>query len=148
MKGGFVGWRGDFQGFFLGLRANNTKEYFDAHRPGRCRGPVQDGDADRSGTELARIVGALRKKGYEIGGQELERVPPPYAKDHPRAKLLLHKRLIYWRRWEIEPWIATAKVRERVAAVWRDGATLESWMSAHVAGTGPASGSRYPGPEG
>lgn len=32
MAAGFVGWRGDFRGFFLGLQANNTKAYFDAHR--------------------------------------------------------------------------------------------------------------------
>jgi uncharacterized protein (TIGR02453 family) len=206
MTGGFAGWRGDFQGFFLGLRANNTKSFFDAHRrqyedevkapmvallaeleqefgPAKLARPNRDirfaadkspyktniyasaaaggyvaldatglvaaggrymmeapdlaryraavGD-DGAGTQAARVVAALRKKGYEIGGQELKRVPPPYAKDHPRAELLLHKRLIYWRRWEIEPWIATAKVRDKVAAVWRDGADLESWMSTHV----------------
>ena len=28
----FVGWRGDFQGFFLGLRTDNSKKYFEAHR--------------------------------------------------------------------------------------------------------------------
>jgi uncharacterized protein (TIGR02453 family) len=29
---GFSGWTGDFRGFFLGLKANNTKAYFQAHR--------------------------------------------------------------------------------------------------------------------
>src|SRR5256885_3588300 len=28
----FSGWKGDFKGFFLGLRANNNKPYFEAHR--------------------------------------------------------------------------------------------------------------------
>ena len=28
----FAGWKGDFRGFFLGLKANNTKAYFQAHR--------------------------------------------------------------------------------------------------------------------
>jgi uncharacterized protein (TIGR02453 family) len=28
----FTGWTGDFRGFFLGLKANNTKAYFQAHR--------------------------------------------------------------------------------------------------------------------
>src|SRR5438445_12930858 len=32
MPGGFKVWKGDFQGFFLGLRMNNSKAYFDAHR--------------------------------------------------------------------------------------------------------------------
>src|SRR2546421_2222275 len=32
MAGTFTGWRGDFQGFFLALQANNSKSYFDSHR--------------------------------------------------------------------------------------------------------------------
>jgi uncharacterized protein (TIGR02453 family) len=207
---GFAGWRGDFQGFFLGLQVNNTKAYFDAHRPqyerdvkapmvallaelepefgpARLSRPNRDirfaadkspyktniyADAPsggyvsldatslvaaggrymldpaelarfreavaaaRSGAALERIVAALREKGYEIGGQDLKRVPPPYPQDHPRAGLLRHKRLIYWRRWDIEPWIATAAARERVAGVWRDGAELHSWLAAHVSERG------------
>src|SRR5438105_1578063 len=88
--------------------------------------------ADRSGKELVGIVAALRKKGYEVEGQELKRVPPPYPQDHPRADLLRHKRLFYWRRWPVEPWIATARARERVAQVWRDGKDLEAWMARHL----------------
>ena len=202
----FTGWRGDFKGFFLGLRANNTKAYFDSHRrvyeeevkapmvalladlepefgPARLARPnrdirfaadkspykiniyasvhsggyvaldasglvaaggryMMDADqlgryrkataADRSGANLERIVGVLRKQRYEIGEQHLKRVPPPYPQDHPRGELLRHKHLIYWRQWEIEPWIATAAVREKVAKVWRDGAELNTWLARHV----------------
>lgn len=202
MPDAFRGWRGDFRGFFLGLRTNNTKAYFEAHRsqyedevkaplvallaelegefgparrisrPNRdirfsadkspyklniyadCerggyvaldaeglvaaggRYMVEDDQlrrlrgavaADRSGKQLVQIVGDLRKKGYDVEGQELKRVPPPYPQNHPRADLLKHKRLIYWRRWPIGPWIATAKARDRVAQSWRDGAALEAW---------------------
>ena len=89
---------------------------------------------ERSGKELVAIVAALRRKGYDVEGQDLKRVPPPYPQDHPRGDLLRHKRLFYWRRWPAEPWIATAKVREKVAQVWRDGADLEAWMTKHVDG--------------
>ena len=88
--------------------------------------------AERSGNELAAIVAALRKKGYDVEGQELKRVPPPYPQDHPRADLLRHKRLIYWKRWPAESWIATSKAKDRVAQVWRDGAALSTWMSKHL----------------
>lgn len=200
----FVGWKGDFTGFFLGLRANNSKAYFEAHRkqyeqvvkaplvalladlevefgpPRRVSRPnrdirfsadkspyklniyadlegggyvaldaeglvaaggrymVEDDQLrklrtavadDRSGKELVGIVGELRKKGYDVEGQELKRVPSPYAQDHPRADLLRHKRLIYWKRWPAGPWIATAKAKERVAQAWRDGAALDAWCS-------------------
>jgi len=205
--GRFSGWRGDFKGFFLGLRANNNKAWFDAHRrlyeddvkapmlalladleaefgpPRRVSRPNRDirfsadkspyklniyADcegggyvaldaeglvaaggrymvddtqlkrfreavaAEKSGGELTGIVAGLRKKGYDVEGQELKRVPPPYPQDHPRGELLRHKRLIYWKRWPAEPWIATPKARDRVAEVWRDGADLETWMRKHM----------------
>jgi len=207
VPGTFTGWKGDFKGFFLGLRANNNKAYFEAHRkqyeaevkapmlalladleaefgpPHRVSRPNRDirfsadkspyklniyADldrggyvaldaeglvaaggrymvddvqlkrlreavaADRSGKELAVIVAALRKKGYDVEGQELKRVPSPYPQDHPRADLLRHKRLIYWRRWPAEQWIATSKAKDRVAQVWRDGADLNAWMTKHL----------------
>ncbi|HET7419763.1 MAG TPA: DUF2461 domain-containing protein [Candidatus Dormibacteraeota bacterium] len=209
MAGKFTGWKGDFRGFFLGLRANNTKAYFEAHRrqyeqeikaplvamladlepefgpPHRISRPNRDirfsadkspyklniyadcdrggyvsldaeglvaaggrymvDDAqlrrlreavahDRSGRRLVEIVTELRKKGYDVQGQELKRVPPPYPQDHPRAELLKHKRLIYWKRWPAGPWIATAKARDRVAQAWRDGAELEAWCRQHMDG--------------
>jgi len=90
--------------------------------------------ADRSGKELAAIVASLLKKGYEISGQELKRVPPPHPQDHPRGDLLRHKRLIYWKRWDVEPWIATPQVREKVARAWRDGADLNAWLAKHMDG--------------
>ena len=92
--------------------------------------------AERSGRSLVAIVDGLLDKGYELGGQELKRVPPPHPRDHPRGGLLRHKRLIYWRRWEIEPWIATPEARERVAQVWRDGRELSDWFAEHVDATG------------
>ncbi len=90
--------------------------------------------ADRSGNELVAIVASLRKKGYEIGGQELRRVPPPHPQDHPRGDLLRHKRLIYFKRWDVEPWIATPQTREKVARAWRDGVELNSWLTRHMDG--------------
>jgi uncharacterized protein (TIGR02453 family) len=206
VAGSFTGWKGDFQGFFLGLQMNNSKAYFEAHRrqyeeevkapmqalladlepefgktklsrPNRdirfaadkspyktniyadaheggyvaldAKGLTAAGGrymvepeqlaryrvaaaADKTGKQLEAAVAALRKKGYEIGGQELKRVPPPYPQDHPRAQLLKHKRLIYWKVWPVGSWIATSQVRERVATAWRDGAELTAWLARHM----------------
>ncbi|HEY0829732.1 MAG TPA: DUF2461 domain-containing protein [Candidatus Dormibacteraeota bacterium] len=207
MAAKFTGWKGDFKGFFLGLRANNNKAYFEAHRrryedevkapmlallgdleaefglarrvsrPNRdirfstdkspyklniyadlerggyvaldAEGLVAAGGrymvddvqlkrlreaiaAEKSGESLVSIVAALRKMGYDVEGQELKRVPPPYPQNHPRADLLRHKRLIYWKRWPVEPWIASAKARDKVAQVWRDGAELDAWCARHM----------------
>ena len=207
MAGEFKGWKGDFRGFFLGLRANNNKQWFEGHRrqyeddvkapmvallkdlepefgpPHRLSRPNRDirfsadkspyklniyADldrggyvaldaeglvaaggrymvddvqlkrlreavaSDRSGKQLVAIVAALRKKGYDVEGQELKRVPSPYPQDHPRAELLKHKRLIYWKRWASGAWIATPRVKERVAQAWRDGADLDAWLKRNV----------------
>jgi uncharacterized protein (TIGR02453 family) len=207
LVGRFEGWKGDFRGFFLELRANNNKPWFDAHRssyerdvkapmvalladlepefgavhrlsrPNRDirfsadkspykvsiyasleRGGYVSLDADTlvaaggrymvddaqlkrlreaiadegSGRELVRIVGALRRGGYQVEGQELKRVPAPWPQDHPRADLLRHKRLIYWKRWPVGAWIATSKPRAMVARAWRDGADLNAWLDRHL----------------
>ena len=87
---------------------------------------------ERSGAELAGIVAALRRKGYAVEGQELKRVPAPWPQDHPRGALLRHKRLIYGKRWPVERWIATAKPKEMVAKVWRDGEDLNAWLEEHL----------------
>jgi uncharacterized protein (TIGR02453 family) len=88
--------------------------------------------AERSGKEVVALVAGLRKKGYQVDGQELKRVPPPYPQDHPRGDLLRHKYLIYWKRWPVESWIATPKARDRVAQVWRDGGPLHAWLDKHT----------------
>lgn len=206
MDGEFGGWKGDFKGFFLGLKLNNSKAYFEGHRkqyeqdvkapmvalladlesefgaarisrpnrdirfsadkspykaniyattsaggyialdadglaagggrhmfdPSQLAGYRKAVDAKVSGEKLASIVSALRAKGYDVEGQELKRVPPPHAQDHPRAELLKHKTLFYWRRWALEPWIATPKALERVRQAWLDGADLEAWLARHL----------------
>jgi len=115
-----------------GLVAAGGRYVMDANHLGRFRAAVAP---DRSGKELTAIVARLRGNGYELGGQDLKRVPPPHAQDHPRADLLRHKRLIYWRRWEIGPWIATPEPRERVAQTWRDGSELHVWLATHLDGS-------------
>jgi uncharacterized protein (TIGR02453 family) len=112
-----------------GLVAAGGRYMMDATQLARFREAIS---AEGSGGELVTIVAGLRRKGYEVGGQELKRVPPPHPRDHPRGDLLRHKRLIYWRRWEIAPWIATPEARERVAQVWRDSGRLEAWLANHL----------------
>ena len=88
--------------------------------------------ADRPGAELERIVSALESAGYEIGGEELKRTPPGLPPDHPRARLLRHKRLYFWKGFGLQPWLGSAKAKERVAEVWRAGKPLEDWFHRHL----------------
>ena len=87
---------------------------------------------DRSGKELAEIVEQLESAGYEVGGEDLKRVPRPYPQDHPRARLLRHKRLYYWRSFGLQPWLGTAAVKDRVAEVWRAGRPLGAWFRRYL----------------
>jgi uncharacterized protein (TIGR02453 family) len=202
----FTGWTGDFRGFFLGLKANNNKAYFQAHRrqyeeevktpmlsllaelepefgPARLSRPnrdirfaadkspyktniyasARDGGyvaldaagltaaggryimdsaqlaryragvaAESSGKKVVALVDALRGKGYEISEPELKRVPPPHGQDHPRGELLRLKQLIYWRQWNVGPWIATTEALDRVREAWRDGVALNAWFAKQV----------------
>ena len=88
--------------------------------------------ADRSGRDLQAIVDRLETEGYEIGGEELKRTPPGLPPDHPRARLLRHKRLYFWKGFGLQPWLGSAKAKERVAEVWRAGKPLEDWFHRHL----------------
>jgi uncharacterized protein (TIGR02453 family) len=58
----------------------------------RWRKKVADG---KRGPEIAKIVGALRAKKYEVTAYDsLTRVPRPFEADHPRADLLRMKGLV------------------------------------------------------
>jgi uncharacterized protein (TIGR02453 family) len=51
-------------------------------------------DDAKTGTTLQKIVTKLQQGGWSLGSmEELKRVPPPYAQDHPRAELLKRKGL-------------------------------------------------------
>jgi len=69
---------------------------------------------------------------YEIGGELLKRVPSPYPQDHPRARLLRHKYLIYWKNFGLQPWLGSAEARDHVLEVWRDGDDLGRWFKRYV----------------
>lgn len=91
--------------------------------------------AEAGGSRLAAIVASLEKAGYEVGGEELKRVPAGYPADHPRARLLRHKRLFMWRSFGLQPWLGSPSAAEHVATVWRAAKPLNDWFDKYV---GPA----------
>lgn len=89
-------------------------------------------DDERSGGELAGLVGQARREGHEVAGSELKRAPQGYPVDHPRIDLLRHKRLAVMHRWPVEPWIHTAEAYDRVTDLWQQGAPIAAWLERHV----------------
>lgn len=87
---------------------------------------------DVAGPALERTLGALRRKGLGIGGEQLTRVPPGYPKDHPRADLLRHKSLAASRDLAAPAWLTTPRARTEIVKVWRVIVPLVTWLDTHV----------------
>lgn len=106
----------------------------------RLRAAVAD---DASGPRLAKLLRALERKGWSIGGERLVRVPKPYDGDHPRADLLRAKSLSAGLAFEPAEWLHEPECLARVAQSWRDLRPLLTWLSRHVGpSTSPATGRR------
>ncbi|MGN6610064.1 MAG: DUF2461 domain-containing protein [Jatrophihabitans sp.] len=95
----------------------------------RLRRAVAD---DVAGAELERTLAAVRKKGFEIGGDRITRVPSGYPKDHPRADLLTYKSLTASQQLGCPDWLSTAKAKTEITKRWRALAPLTAWLDTHV----------------
>lgn len=89
--------------------------------------------ADHSGTELVRIVAALRRKQIEVGAHEtLKTAPRGYPKDHPRVELLRQKGITAWKDWPVGAWLGTAAPRRRILDFVGAVVPLRTWLDSHV----------------
>jgi uncharacterized protein (TIGR02453 family) len=90
-------------------------------------------DKEKSGAELATIVAALRKAGYETMAHDvLKTAPRGYPKDHPRIDLLRHKGIAMMKTWPVGAWLGTKKAKDRVVETLRAGVPLNDWLARHV----------------
>ncbi len=95
----------------------------------RLRRAVAD---DVAGPLLDKAVAGIRRKGWEINGQKLTRVPSGYDKDHPRAELLKHKTLTAGREPGFPDWLHTPAAATEIAKLWRTLTPLTAWLDTHV----------------
>ena len=95
----------------------------------RMRRAVAD---DVSGPALERAVGAVTKARFELGGQQLTRVPHGYAKDHPRADLLRYKSLTAHRELGCPAWLATKRAQAEITKSLRAVTPLVTGLETHV----------------
>ncbi len=94
---------------------------------------LRRGVADEvAGAALGRAIDAVRRKGFELGGHQLTRVPPGYDKDHPRADLLRYKSLTAHREYGCPAWLATRRARSEITKAWHAVAPLTGWLDTHV----------------
>ena len=95
----------------------------------RYRAAVAD---DTTGAELASLVAAADTAGFEVGGEQLKRVPPGFDKEHPRGDLLRHKGLYFGMQLAPAAWMGTKKAVERVATTWHTLQPTNTWLHANV----------------
>jgi uncharacterized protein (TIGR02453 family) len=98
----------------------------------RLRRAVAD---EVAGTALARAIRAVSGARFELGGEQLRRVPTGYPRDHPRADLLRYKSLTAHREVGAPAWLGTTRARTEIAKSWRAVQPLVDWLNTHV---GPA----------
>lgn len=112
-----------------GLYVGGGMYHLNSDQVQRLRRAVDD---DVTGSGLVRIVTALQAAAFQVGGDELTRVPAGFAKDHPRADLLRRKSLTAGREFGAPDWLGTARALDEVAAAWRSLAGLNRWLGVHV----------------
>jgi uncharacterized protein (TIGR02453 family) len=95
----------------------------------RLRRAVAD---DVAGPALVRVLAGLRRKGLEVNGEQLTRVPTGFDKDHPRAELLRYKTLTAARDLGCPDWLATPKAKAEIVKAWRAIQPLVAWLDTHV----------------
>jgi uncharacterized protein (TIGR02453 family) len=87
---------------------------------------------DETGAPFAAEVAKAVKAGYEVGGEQLKRIPPGFDKEHPRGDLLRHKGIYLGQQLEPAAWMGTKKAADRVAKLWRGIRPVQQWLHANV----------------
>ena len=95
----------------------------------RLREAIAD---ELTGPPLATVLDALRATGWEVGGEQLVRIPKPWDDGHPRAGLLRHKSLTASRAHQPAGWLHTPAALDRVAKGWRQLGPLNAWLRHEV----------------
>jgi len=89
-------------------------------------------DTEHSGQELERIVRRLKKRGFEVRGDQLKTSPRGYSADHPRIELLRYTSMALGRSYGFEKSIHTPALLDQVRKDWRALRPLVEWVAARV----------------
>jgi uncharacterized protein (TIGR02453 family) len=90
-------------------------------------------DKEASGAELATIVAALHKAGYQTMAHDvLKSAPKGFPKDHPRIDLLRHKGIAMMKTWPVGAWLGTKRAKDHVVTALRAAVPLNQWLARNV----------------
>ncbi len=131
-QGGFVA-AGPTTGWYVEVGAPGVRVgagFYDAgsERLASIRSAIAD---QRTGSELVRILAALRDEGWTVGGETLKTSPRGYAADHPRIELLRHKAMTVGRSYGFDEMVHTAELLARVRTDWAAATPFVRWLRTH-----------------
>jgi len=131
-QGGFVA-AGPTTGWYVEVGAPGVRVgagFYDAgsERLASIRSAIAD---QRTGSELVRILAALRDEGWTVGGETLKTSPRGYAADHPRIELLRHKAMTVGRSYGFDEMIHTSLLLARVRTDWAAATPFVQWVRTH-----------------
>ncbi|MFM6850208.1 MAG: DUF2461 domain-containing protein [Terrabacter sp.] len=112
-----------------GLRAGGG---FRAHSTAQTASLRRAVDASASGLQLEALLDGLRRKQFEVHGEQVRTTPRGYAADHPRIETLRYKELMVIRDFGDPDWLATKRTLTRVRDTWRAVRPLNEWVAEHV----------------
>lgn len=112
-------------GLFLAAGLHNPRP----DQLARLRAAVADG---RKAASLAKAVNAAEAAGLALNEPDMKRVPRGYPADHPRADLLMRRRLVATRRDAAGAWLSRPDAGARIRDALDGGAPLVRWLRAHV----------------
>jgi uncharacterized protein (TIGR02453 family) len=112
-----------------GLHLGGGMFHTSTDQVGLIRAAVGDDD---TGGELDKLLKSLQRKGFQLGGDQLKRVPKPWDDTHPRADLLRHKSLIAYIDQKPAEWLHTPRAKKEVVSAWTAVNPLNRWLATHT----------------
>jgi uncharacterized protein (TIGR02453 family) len=83
---------------------------------------------EAKGRKLQAVLAKIAKAGHRIEGDQLKRVPAPYAADHPRGELIRRRSLNAWRDLDDAALIAGPRLLPEVLATFEALTPLVRWL--------------------
>jgi uncharacterized protein (TIGR02453 family) len=112
-----------------GLRVGGGCFHLESDQIARFRSAIAE---DIHGSVMEQTVNKLRKRDWEIRGEQLKTKPKGYDAGHPRIELLKYKSLYAARTWEPADFLHERTCLDRVRKAWRELKPLNEWARDHV----------------
>jgi uncharacterized protein (TIGR02453 family) len=112
-----------------GLRVGGGCFHLQSDQIARFRVAAAD---DIRGPVLEKTLDRLRRRGWEIKGDQMKTRPRDYPADHPRIDLLRYRSVYTVKVWEPDDVLHEKACLDRVRKAWREIRPFNEWAADHV----------------